>query len=607
MRDVIPLNSGKSRDDREIMRKANAVYLIALGLLVSMCTARKPAMQSQPMQEPKIAPVHRIAADAAEAGYGGSLAPMFYYTEGLKASEIRGDRQEAAELFEKAMKADSSHSPSYFAAANNIVPLNQKLALRYSRRANELDPANEWYRTQLANLLVMEKDYSGALTEYTELLKLAPNNPENYRMLAALYEVRQQPFSALAVLDTAEVKFGRLEALTNYKRELYLKLNLFDKAIEESLGMIGEYPYNYQNYLIAGDLYMMRGRDSLATVNLMRAAELNPGGLDVQGSLANYYRSRDDMVNFFAVMQKMYANDQLDVRVKTGMFRDLTRDRQFYGDNYYAMTSLITTLYGRYPDNYEIMEFYAQNLLGGGETEEGLAVYKNYITDTTSVAAPFETVIDGEAYLGRTDSVNKYSRMAIERFPDNVDMYLKRGAALSYMKDHKGALAVYEKALKLPMTDSLRSVVYCYAGDVYHQMGDDRRCFRDYDKALALDKDNVLALNNYAYFLSLTGKDLDKALSMATRVMELEPGDPTYIDTYGWVLYKMGRYEQAKKVMQQAVSLDRRASKELLVHYGDVLFAMDDFFMAKYYWEKAQEAGYDETEIAARMKKLEGK
>lgn len=586
------------------MKKTNIVYLVALGLLVSMCTAQRPVTRSFPTPEPPVEPVQQALVDAGRLGYTGGNEARFYYVEGLKASQVRNDRREAARLFEKAVEADSAHSPSWFAAANNIVTADAERALTYSRRANELDPDNEWYRTQLANLLVMNQDYQGALAEFTELIRLAPTNPENYRMLAALYEVRQQPFSALGVLDSAEVKFGRIEQLTGYKRELYLKLNMFDQAIAETQEMIVEYPYNYENYLIAGDLYMMRGRDSLATVNLMRAAELNPGGLDVLGSLSNYYRAQGDMINFFATVQKMFANDQMELRAKTTVFRELTRDLPLYGGNYFAMTNLAATLRGQYPDNYEVLELYASNLFAGGKTEEGIAAYKDYLTDTTSVIEPYLMVMEGEAYLGRMDSMNKYSAIALEKFPDNVDLHIRRGQTLSYMDDHKGALVVYENALRLPQSDSLRSVIYTSIGDVHHSMGNDKKCFKSYDEALKLDKDNVVALNNYAYFLSLLDKDLDKALSMATRVQELEPGNSTYIDTYGWVLYRMGRYEQAKKVMQQAVSLDRRASKELLVHYGDVLHALGDNFMAKYYWEKALEAGYDKDEITLRMEKL---
>lgn len=585
------------------MRKTNIIYLLALGVLMAMCTGQRPVTRSFPTPEPPIDPVMTAMPTVAEMGYGGALEPAYYYTEGLKVSQVRGDRIGAARLFDKAIEADSSHSPSYFAAANNIAMSDPKLALRYSRRANSLDADNEWYRTQLARLLVMNAQYDEALNEYQSLLRTSPDNPENYRMLAALYEVTRQPFAAIALLDSAETRFGKMEELTGFKREMYIKLNMLDHAIDESLAMAAQYPYDYRNYLIAGDLYLAKGRDSLARTNLLRAAALNPDGPDVLASLSNYYRTAGDNVNFFATVKRMFRDREMDVRAKASMLRDMTADEQFFRMNYFGVSDLALTLRGEYPADYDVLELYATTLFAGGRTEEGLNVYKNYISDTTNIVEPFGFILEGEAFLGRVDSVNKYSQMAIERFPGDPELYFRRGTALVYMKRGKEAIDVYKKALKLVATDSLRAVVYQLIGDAYHQNGNNRQAFANYEKALRLDPDNVLVLNNYAYFLSLEAKNLDKALRMSSLVMELEPGNSTYIDTYGWVLYKMGRYGEAKKALQQAVSLDLTASKELLVHYGDILYELGEDFMARYYWEKALKAGYDGKEIEARMQK----
>ena len=110
----------------------------------------------------------------------------------------------------------------------------------------------------------------------------------------------------------------------------------------------------------------------------------------------------------------------------------------------------------------------------------------------------------------------------------------------------------------------------------------------------------MIVLNNYAYFLSEEDRELEKALVMAEKVMKLEPGNATYIDTYGWVLYKLGRFDEAKKAIQQAIAIDIRKSSELLIQYGDILFALGDSYMASVYWKRALEAGHDEKVIERR-------
>jgi tetratricopeptide (TPR) repeat protein len=88
---------------------------------------------------------------------------------------------------------------------------------------------------------------------------------------------------------------------------------------------------------------------------------------------------------------------------------------------------------------------------------------------------------------------------------------------------------------------------------------------------------------------------------MASRANELEQNNATYLDTKAWVLYKLGRFAEAKKIMQQALSLNREKSAEYPLHYGDILHALGEEFMAKTYWRKALEMGADAKEIEKRF------
>ena len=110
-----------------------------------------------------------------------------------------------------------------------------------------------------------------------------------------------------------------------------------------------------------------------------------------------------------------------------------------------------------------------------------------------------------------------------------------------------------------------------------------------------------MVLNNYAYFLSLEGRELERALAMASLVVTLTDNNPTYLDTQAWVLFKLGRIEEARKIMQKAVALDGQQSPELMLHYGDILHELGEQFMAEIYWRLALEKGYDARQIERRL------
>lgn len=130
-----------------------------------------------------------------------------------------------------------------------------------------------------------------------------------------------------------------------------------------------------------------------------------------------------------------------------------------------------------------------------------------------------------------------------------------------------------------------------------------KECYRAYDRSLSYWGDNTLVLNNYAYFLSLEERDLERALRMAERVVELTDNNPTYLDTEGWILFKLGRLEEARRVLQKAVALDAQQSADLMVHYGDILHALGEQFMAEIYWRRALEKGYNVRQIEERFQR----
>ncbi|MDE6217493.1 MAG: tetratricopeptide repeat protein, partial [Muribaculaceae bacterium] len=146
----------------------------------------------------------------------------------------------------------------------------------------------------------------------------------------------------------------------------------------------------------------------------------------------------------------------------------------------------------------------------------------------------------------------------------------------------------------------LVSELYEMAGDAYFaaepkMMEDSYRC---YENALFFNPDNLLALNNYAYFIVDTENPatdsprFEKAKNMSRRTVESTTSNPngTYLDTYAWILFKEGNYKEAlqyQKAAIEAAEEEGNPSAELYSHYGDILFMSGEPDEAVEYWEKA--------------------
>ena len=560
---------------------------------------------------------------AGVPGYPDSLRSVWLYTEGIKQNAIARDTVRAREFFVEAIRNDSTFAPAYYEMAANGMYSTPDEAVDLARTAFRLDTANKWYHQFLGQALIYARRYDEALAVYRRLRSDEPQNPDNYRILAALYEQAQQPFSAIATLDSAEVRFGRIPVLSTMKRQLLVATRQMDKAVEEAEAMVEAVPYEAEHHVVLADLYGILGKDSLAKAEYDRALQIDSTDVGTLMSLADFYNGRHDYRAVLDVTQRLFESDKMPLDTKIKRFGIFTSDMRFYREYYPQLNTLASTLAVRYPQDRRVVELYAKHLIASGELEQALALYKLHLDDQPPVEEYFRSVIDIESYLQHPDSVNRYIGRALELFPGQVDFHLSKGHTLNYSKQYPQAIKAYKQSLGYARTDSLRSVIWGFIGDTWHQKAtageqdiddnfaravrkgsfraDMKQCYKAYDHSLRYDPDNAMVLNNYAYFLSLEGRDLEKALTMSSRAIALTDNNPTYLDTHAWVLFKLGRTAEAKKVMQQAIALDGQESAALLVHYGDILHAMGEQFMAEIYWRKGLEKGYDADQITRRM------
>ena len=529
-----------------------------------------------------------------------------FYLEGIKSNVLEGDSARAKAWFKKVLEIDSTHSPSLYELASLMALDQPEEALQYSLKANAIDTANTWYKMQLGRLLIATQRYDSALTLYDQLIRMNPNDPDNYRLKALLYDQLGQPEKALEVLETAENRFGIIELLASHKVQLLLNTQQFDRAMAEARMLVETFPYNEDNYVVLAELYAMMNMNNLAQENYDKALSINPNSMRALASLNDFYKRQNDNVRFLETASKLFRLKEFPLETKLKFYEELFQNPSFVRNNFIQMGELVRTLAITYPEDLRTLELYAKYLIAGGSIEQALQLYKSHVTDSIPQKQIFNDIIGMEAYLKRADSVDKYTTIALERLPEDAELRLQKASVTAYMLEKpQEAIPLFEEALKYAKTDSLRSVIYGAIGDNYHTLGDDRKCFKAYDKGMKLDTTNVSIYNNYSYFLSLRNERLDKALEWAQKAVRLDPNNPTFLDTYAWVLYQLGRYEEARIPMRQAISLDSDNNKELYVHYGDILYKLGDRFMASYYWKKALENGYDAQEIENRLKQIE--
>ena len=556
-----------------------------------------------------------------------SMRALYKYTDALKRRYIYSDTAGAQALLNEAVEIDSLYAPALYELTRDGVeqPQIDEQTIENARKAYLSDTTNRWYAAIYAQSLVIAGRHDEAIPLYQRLMKIDRQNPDYYRILALIYQQRQQPFSALAILDSADMRFGKIAYLANMKRHILLSTGQIDRAIDEAKQIVDAAPYEQSNVLSLGETYAAAGRDSLARITLEQALKMDSTNIDALTIYADFCSSKRDMHTYLRTLRTLYAQEGFPLERKIELFNRLTQDRKFYSEHFYALGAMASTLIMYNPDHKGVIDLYANHLIAGGQLDLALDLFKRHLKDEPPVMDYYMAVVDIEEYLDRTDSMDYYLARSMERFPNDAVFQIRK-ANRQYIKgDLHGAIATFDEALGFAQNDTVRGELWGYIGDAYHAIADRarlkkmkadtvkaypirlsekaamKRCYEAYDNALKLWSDNVLVLNNYAYFLSVQNTDLERALEMSKRATTLEQNNSTYIDTYAWILYMMGRLDEARTQMRQALSLDRSGSAELPLHYGDILYAMGEKFMAETYWRRALEAGADPKRIEQRM------
>ena len=531
-----------------------------------------------------------------------SLSRSYRHAEAVKLLKIKGDTAQAKEIWCDLIAQDSTYAPALYQMA--ILEDGSALGLEYSRRAFAADTTNKWYGRMYGAYLISARKFSQAIPIYRRIIQIAPKDIDSYHTLAALYNYNSMPYTAISVLDSAEIHVGYSPYIGEMKLDILLETYQYERAMEEGKKGVLEQPYSAHAHIKLAEAYERSGRDSLARISLENALKIDSVNYDALNALSAYYERKGDHNSMLDYEERILMSDATPLSIKLNRVSIYTSNRSFYSKNYIRIGSFIQRLAIAHPNNRKVVDCYAEHLIALGELEQAFDYLSRHLADEETTAQHYIDAIQLAAYLEREETTKSLLEEAIARYPTNIDIRLYAGYYAMEYGTAEEAIAIFTATLDICTTDEERSQIYGNIGDIYHEEGNDNKAFKAYRKALAYNDRNVLVLNNYAYFLALQDKDLQRALTMSQLATEIEPNNATYVDTLAWVLHRMGRNKEAKGMMRQALSLSAQSDASLLAHYGDILWVLGESFMAETYWQKAVTQGYDKEAMEAHIAEI---
>lgn len=520
-----------------------------------------------------------------------SLEVREIYFEGLH-EKLMENYPKAAVSFNKVLDIDPANDAAMYELANmSLAQSKPTEAERLIRNAVTVAPDNEWYWSLLSEIYKKTNNISELVLVLEEIMRLRPDKEESYYDRANAFMILKKTDQAVAAYDEIESKFGSSQDLSSAKQRILMQQGKSEKVEQALEAQIKSNPDDVRNYLYLSDVFIKSGNRDKAIEVLDRAKAIAPTNAMVRLALADNYKALRQFDNTFIELKVAFADPNLNIDEKVRivlsffpMFADLTA-RAYANELAFIMTET-------HPDEAKAFAIYGDVLFQDKKYKEARDSYKKALKLNDQIYQIWEQLIRIEVSQGDFQQAIADGEEALAVFPNQAELYLYTGIAYSQVKKYDKAVSYLKNAADLETEDrEIRVQIFSTLGDSYNALKKFKESDQSYDKALELEPDNSYVLNNYAYYLSLRGENLDKAEKMSRRSVQLDPNNASSEDTYAWILFKLKKYAEARTWIEKALLNGTTNNSTQVEHYGDILYLLGEKDLALQQWVKAKGIG----------------
>lgn len=567
------------------------LVVVLFTLALAACGGSKTVVEKHPAVDPESgAPVSAAADKRAQV--------MRLFMEATQA-RLGGQPQKAVVLYQQCLKLEPTNGAALFELAKLYHQgQNFPAAVDHAKRAVAADKENIWYRFLLADLYSQNRQTNEAAAVYREVLAKWPERYEVYFDLANMLAYSGKVDEAIKVYNDQEQRFGLSEELIMQEFGMLTQSGKLPEAQALVERAVKAYPNQPQYMGLLAELYDQQGQHDKALEQYKRTLEMDPDNSMLRIALAEHYYSVGKMEEAYDELGIAFLDPDLDIDAKMqvliGFFEMTQREGENPNDRPDLIRrsyTLIEALEKAHPESGKPHTIHGDFLLRDGKFSEARDQFRIALRTEKERFPIHMQLLQLDLQLRDYEALHNDAEEAISIFPTVPEPYLYNGIALSQLGKHDQAVETLITGRDVVVDNPpMLAQFWSSLGDAYHEAARHAESDKAYDKALALEPDNSGTLNNYAYYLSVRNAQLEKAERMSKRSLELTPGSATYMDTYAWVLFRLGRYADARTWIEKALSAGD-ADGVVVEHYGDILFELGDKTAAMEQWRRAKSLG----------------
>ena len=578
------------------MNKKNSIWLlVAVWTLVSCGTVKSTR------EKPAVALAQSSLTPEQQRKYD------YFFLEAMRLKEKK-DYASAFGLLQHCLDihpnaASALYEVSQYYMFLRQVPQGQEALEKAVANA----PDNYWYSQGLASLYQQQNELDKAVTLLEQMVVRFPAKQDPLFNLLDLYGRQEKYDEVISTLNRLEKRMGKNEQLSMEKFRIYLQMKDDKKAFQEIESLVQEYPMDMRYQVILGDVYLQNGKKQEAYDVYQKVLAAEPDNPMAIFSMASYYKQTGQEELYQQQLDTLLLNKKVTPDTKVGVMRQMIVENEQADKDSTQIIALFDRIMKQEQDDPQIPMLYAQYLLSKKMESESVPVLEQVVDlDPTNKAARM-TLIGAAAKKEDYKQIIKVCEPGIEATPDALEFYYYLAVAYNQAEKPDSVISICKRALEHKTADGKKEIVsefYSILGDMYHTQKQMKEAYAAYDSALVYNPSNIGALNNYAYYLSVERRDLDKAEEMSYKTVKAEPNNATYLDTYAWILFEKGNYAEARIYIDNAMKSEGGDKSDVIVeHCGDIYYMTGDVDGALTYWKKALEMGSESKTLKQKIEK----
>jgi len=511
-----------------------------------------------------------------------------------------GNINEAVNLYLSCISSNPECDAAYYELGTVYSVLGENLKSEENlEKAYQLNKSNYWYGIAYSELLKVNGKSSESLKILKKTRKLNKLNSLTIDFkVAEIYNESGKYSKALKLLEKIEKENGVSELISFKKIEIYKLQNKNDQAESVLRGLIMRAPEIPEYQIFLAEFFTETGDSAKALIAYENAYKLDSSNIFAITNLADLYSSQGDDDKAYFFLNRAFINPDIPLNSKIQTMMYLNKDRGLIKNNSENIERMIVTLLSQYPDNYDVT-MVAYDFYNGLENHiKALELIKKLLVTKKDDYIIWQQALYNASMLEDYNELILIGEEACKYFPNKSELYLFVGMAYSQKKDYEKAYSVLSESFnKIRDSDKIKVQFLLFLSESAYYTGRKKEAFSYYDRLILEDPSNDFAKNNYSYYLALDSTDLLKAKELSYSTIVNSPENSTFLDTYAWILYKIGDFENAKYYAEKAMVINAESDPDIIFHYAEILKSLGELELASKYFKHAQDRGYKDDDV----------